>query len=74
MFLEGIFQPCLERGGLGALQGLLETLDSTLETWGRYLLSACQLLQRKGYYHSLYQLQQFMMVLKTHIHIFSLFL
>ncbi|KTG45236.1 hypothetical protein cypCar_00014961 [Cyprinus carpio] len=61
VFLEGIFQPCLERGGLGALQGLLETLDSTLETWGRYLLSACQLLQRRGHYHSLYQLQQFMM-------------
>ncbi|TRY86807.1 hypothetical protein DNTS_020528 [Danionella cerebrum] len=61
VFLEGIFQPCLERGGLGALQGLLETLDPTLESWGRYLLSACQLLQRRGYYHSLYQLQQFMM-------------
>lgn len=61
VFLEGIFQPCLERGQLGALQGLLETLDPTLETWGRYLLSACQLLQRKGHYHSLYQLQQFMM-------------
>ncbi len=32
MFLDGIFQPCLERGRLGALQGLLETLDPTLET------------------------------------------
>uniref|UniRef100_A0A671QY69 Zinc finger FYVE domain-containing protein 26 n=1 Tax=Sinocyclocheilus anshuiensis TaxID=1608454 RepID=A0A671QY69_9TELE len=61
VFLEGIFQTCLERGRLGALQGLLETLDPTLETWGRYLLSACQLLQRRGHYHSLYQLQQFMM-------------
>nr|AHH02828.1 zinc finger FYVE domain-containing protein 26 [Danio rerio] len=61
VFLEGIFQPCLERGRLGALQGLLENLDPTLETWGRYLLSACQLLQRRGHYHSLYQLQQFMM-------------
>ncbi|XP_055026367.2 zinc finger FYVE domain-containing protein 26 isoform X2 [Misgurnus anguillicaudatus] len=61
VFLEGVFQPCLERGRLGALQSLLETLDPTLETWGRYLLSACQLLQRRGHYHSLYQLQQFMM-------------
>lgn len=61
VFLEGVFQPCLERGRLGTLQGLLETLDPTLETWGRYLLSACQLLQRRGHYHSLYQLQQFMM-------------
>ncbi|XP_050981696.1 zinc finger FYVE domain-containing protein 26 [Labeo rohita] len=61
VFLEGIFQPCLERGRLGALQGFLETLDPTLENWGRYLLSACQFLQRRGHYHSLYQLQQFMM-------------
>ncbi|XP_051504260.1 zinc finger FYVE domain-containing protein 26 isoform X2 [Myxocyprinus asiaticus] len=61
VFLEGVFQPCLERGRLGALQDMLETLDPTLESWGRYLLSACQLLQRKGHYHSLYQLQQFMM-------------
>ncbi|XP_051507535.1 zinc finger FYVE domain-containing protein 26-like isoform X2 [Myxocyprinus asiaticus] len=61
VFLEGVFQPCLERGLLGALQGLLETLDPTLESLGRYLLSACQSLQRRGHYHSLYQLQQFMM-------------
>ncbi|GAA6082903.1 zinc finger FYVE domain-containing protein 26 isoform X2, partial [Tachysurus ichikawai] len=61
VFLEGILQPCLERGRLGVLQGLLETLDATLESWGRYLMTACQMLQRKGYYHTLYQLQQFMM-------------
>ncbi|KAG7334503.1 hypothetical protein KOW79_002910 [Hemibagrus wyckioides] len=61
VFLEGILQPCLERGRLGVLQGLLETQDATLESWGRYLMTACQMLQRKGYYHTLYQLQQFMM-------------
>ncbi|XP_060781171.1 zinc finger FYVE domain-containing protein 26 isoform X2 [Neoarius graeffei] len=61
VFLEGILQPCLERGRLGVLQGLLETLDASLESWGRYLISACQMLQRKGHYHTLYQLQQFMM-------------
>lgn len=70
VFLEGIFQPCLERGRLGTLQSLLETLDPTLETWGCYLLSACQSLQRRGHYHSLYQLQQFMMVVQ-HAHILS---
>lgn len=67
VFLEGILQPCLERGRLGVLQGLLETLDATLESWGRYLIPACQMLQRKGHFHTLYQLQQFMMVLKTHL-------
>ncbi|XP_072533407.1 zinc finger FYVE domain-containing protein 26 isoform X2 [Salminus brasiliensis] len=61
VFLEGVLQPCLERGRLGSLQALLESLDPTLESWGRYLISACQLLQRKGHYHTLYQLQQFMM-------------
>ncbi|XP_053476228.1 zinc finger FYVE domain-containing protein 26 isoform X4 [Ictalurus furcatus] len=61
VFLEGVLQPCLERGRLGVLQGLLESLDATLESWGRYLIPACQMLQRKGYYHTLYQLQQFMM-------------
>lgn len=66
VFLEGVLQPCLERGRLGVLQGLLESLDATLESWGRYLIPACQMLQRKGYYHTLYQLQQFMMVLNTH--------
>lgn len=67
VFLEGILQPCLEQGRLGVLQGLLETLDATLESWGRYLIPACQMLQRKGHYHTLYQLQQFMMVLNTHL-------
>uniref|UniRef100_A0A8B9HD90 Zinc finger FYVE domain-containing protein 26 n=1 Tax=Astyanax mexicanus TaxID=7994 RepID=A0A8B9HD90_ASTMX len=61
VFLEGVLMPCLERGRLGALQAQLESLDSSLENWGRYLLSACQLLQRKGHYHTLFQLQQFMM-------------
>ncbi|XP_066536111.1 zinc finger FYVE domain-containing protein 26 [Hoplias malabaricus] len=61
VFLEGVLQPCLERGRLGVLQGHLESVDPSLESWGRYLLSSCQLLQRKGHYHTLYQLQQFMM-------------
>lgn len=55
-------QPCLERGRLGALQGLLEKGDPTLEACSRYLIASCQFLQRRGYYNTLYQLQQFMMV------------
>nr|XP_029513383.1 zinc finger FYVE domain-containing protein 26-like [Oncorhynchus nerka] len=62
VFLEGVLQPSLERGRLGMLQGLLETLDPGLEVCSRYLLSSCQLLQRRGHFHTLYQLQQFMMV------------
>ncbi|KAM7376287.1 hypothetical protein PAMP_006030 [Pampus punctatissimus] len=61
VFLEGVLQPSLERGRLGMLQGILEKQDPTLETCSRYLIASCQFLQRRGYYHTLYQLQQFMM-------------
>ncbi|XP_071385189.1 zinc finger FYVE domain-containing protein 26 [Centroberyx affinis] len=61
VFLEGVLQPSLERGRLGMLQGILETLDPGLEACSRYLIASCQLLQRRGYFHTLYQLQQFMM-------------
>ncbi|XP_075904789.1 zinc finger FYVE domain-containing protein 26 isoform X2 [Nelusetta ayraudi] len=60
VFLEGVLQPCLERGRLGALQGLLEKVDPGLERCGRYLMASCHFLQRRGYFHTLYQLQQFM--------------
>ncbi|TNN64156.1 Zinc finger FYVE domain-containing protein 26 [Liparis tanakae] len=61
VFLEGVLQPCLERGRLGMLQGILEKLDPGLDSCGRYLMASCQFLQRRGYYNTLYQLQQFMM-------------
>ncbi|XP_054470599.1 zinc finger FYVE domain-containing protein 26 isoform X2 [Anoplopoma fimbria] len=61
VFLEGVLQPSLERGRLGMLQGILEKLDPGLETWSRYLIASCQFLQRRRYFNTLYQLQQFMM-------------
>ncbi|KAL7380753.1 hypothetical protein ABVT39_023353 [Epinephelus coioides] len=61
VFIEGVLQPSLERGRLGMLQGIMEKLDPGLETCGRYLIASCQFLQRRGYYNTLYQLQQFMM-------------
>ncbi|XP_034530705.1 zinc finger FYVE domain-containing protein 26 [Notolabrus celidotus] len=61
VFLEGVLQPSLQRGNLGMLQGILEKLDPGLETCSRYLISSCQFLQRRGYYNTLYQIQQFMM-------------
>ena len=62
MFLDGVLQPSLERGALGALQGLLESLDPGLELCSRYLIASCQLLQRRRHFHTLYQLQKFMTV------------
>uniref|UniRef100_UPI0037E9B0ED zinc finger FYVE domain-containing protein 26 n=1 Tax=Semicossyphus pulcher TaxID=241346 RepID=UPI0037E9B0ED len=61
VFLEGVLQPSLQRGNLGMLQGILEKLDPGLETCSRYLIASCQFLQRRGYFNTLYQIQQFMM-------------
>jgi len=44
------------------LENLLETIDPGLESWGMYLIAACKYLQKKNYYHILYELQQFMKV------------
>ncbi|XP_077416207.1 zinc finger FYVE domain-containing protein 26 [Vanacampus margaritifer] len=61
VFLEGVLQPALVRGRLGMLQDVLEKLDPGLEACSRYLIASCQWLQRRGYFHTLYQIQQFMM-------------
>uniref|UniRef100_A0A8C5L3R0 Zinc finger FYVE domain-containing protein 26 n=1 Tax=Jaculus jaculus TaxID=51337 RepID=A0A8C5L3R0_JACJA len=60
VFIEGIFQPSYKNGKLHMLENLLESIDPTLESWGTYLIAACQHLQKKNYYHILYELQQFM--------------
>lgn len=60
VFIEGIFQPSYKSGKLHILENLLESIDPTLESWGEYLLAACQHLQKKNHYHILYELQQFM--------------
>lgn len=62
VFIEGVFQPSYKSGKLHVLENLLESIDPTLECWGEYLLAACQHLQKKNYYHILYELQQFMKV------------
>ncbi|KAM4778676.1 zinc finger FYVE domain-containing protein 26 isoform 8-T8 [Cyanocitta cristata] len=64
VFIEGIFIPSYESGKLHMLENLLETIDPGLESWGVYLIAACKYLQRKSYYHILYELQQFM---KDHV-------
>lgn len=64
VFIEGIFIPSYESGKLHMLENLLETIDPGLESWGMYLIAACKYLQKKNYYHILYELQQFM---KDHV-------
>ncbi|XP_060618493.2 zinc finger FYVE domain-containing protein 26 isoform X1 [Anolis sagrei] len=60
VFIEGIFVPSYKGGKLHMLENLLETIDPGLESWGDYLIAACKHLQKKNYYHILYELQQFM--------------
>ncbi|XP_062973637.1 zinc finger FYVE domain-containing protein 26 [Elgaria multicarinata webbii] len=60
VFIEGIFAPSYKSGKLHMLENLLETIDPGLESWGVYLIAACKHLQKKNYYHILYELQQFM--------------
>ncbi|KAE8587814.1 hypothetical protein XENTR_v10022121 [Xenopus tropicalis] len=64
IFIEGIFVPSYESGKLQMLENLLESLDTTLESWSTYLIEACKHLQQKNFYNILYELQQFM---KDHI-------
>ncbi|KAL7992348.1 hypothetical protein Chor_016604 [Crotalus horridus] len=60
VFIEGIFIPSYKSGKLHMLENLLETIDPGLESWGVYLIAACKHLQKKNYYHILYEVQQFM--------------
>ncbi|XP_056403074.1 zinc finger FYVE domain-containing protein 26 [Hyla sarda] len=64
IFIEGIFVPSYESGKLQVLETMLESLDSSLESWSTYLIDACKHLQQKNYYNILYELQQFM---KDHV-------
>ncbi|XP_077178608.1 zinc finger FYVE domain-containing protein 26 isoform X2 [Paroedura picta] len=60
VFIEGIFVPSYKSGKLHLLERLLEAIDPGLDSWGVYLIAACKHLQKKNYYHILYELQQFM--------------
>ncbi|XP_041121838.1 zinc finger FYVE domain-containing protein 26 isoform X1 [Polyodon spathula] len=64
VFLEGIFVPSYESGKLHVLENLMETIDSGLESWSRYLIASCKHLQKRGFFNILYDLQQFM---KDHV-------
>ncbi|XP_048339945.1 zinc finger FYVE domain-containing protein 26 isoform X1 [Sphaerodactylus townsendi] len=60
VFIEGVFVPSYKSGKLHLLENLLETIDPSLGSWGVYLIAACKHLQKKNYFHILYELQQFM--------------
>ncbi|XP_054825928.1 zinc finger FYVE domain-containing protein 26 [Eublepharis macularius] len=60
VFIEGIFVLSYKSGKLHMLENLLKDIDPSLDSWGVYLIAACKHLQKKNYYHILYEVQQFM--------------
>ncbi|EZA60485.1 Zinc finger FYVE domain-containing protein 26-like protein [Ooceraea biroi] len=59
-FLNGVYLPCLRNGDVERLHDAMRTRDPTLLVWRKYLLFICHFMERKQYWHILYQIQLFM--------------
>lgn len=60
LFLNGVYLYCLKNGDTANLHDAMRTKDPTLLTWRKYLMHVCHFMERKQYWHILYQLQLFM--------------
>ncbi|KAG5313582.1 ZFY26 protein, partial [Pseudoatta argentina] len=60
LFLNGVYLYCLKNGHVEKLHNAMRTKDPTLVTWRKYLISVCHFMERKQYWHILYQIQLFM--------------
>ncbi|XP_018352071.1 PREDICTED: uncharacterized protein LOC108754337 isoform X2 [Trachymyrmex septentrionalis] len=60
LFLNGVYLYCLKNGQIEKLHNAMRTKDPTLVTWRKYLISVCHFMERKQYWHILYQIQLFM--------------
>ncbi|KAL0131068.1 hypothetical protein PUN28_002571 [Cardiocondyla obscurior] len=60
LFLNGVYLYCLRNGQVEQLHNAMKAKDSTLVIWRRYLISVCHFMERKQYWHILYQIQLFM--------------
>ncbi|EFN75932.1 Zinc finger FYVE domain-containing protein 26 [Harpegnathos saltator] len=60
LFLNGIYLPCLRNGDIANLHDAMRTKDPTLLMWRKYLIFVCHFMEKKQYWHILYQLQLFM--------------
>jgi len=60
LFLNGVYLYCLKNGHVEKLHNAMRTKDPTLITWRKYLISVCHFMERKQYWHILYQIQLFM--------------
>ncbi|XP_036149778.1 uncharacterized protein LOC105832099 isoform X2 [Monomorium pharaonis] len=60
LFLNGVYLHCLKNGHIEKLHDAMRTRDLTLAVWKKYLISVCHFMERKQYWHILYQIQLFM--------------
>ncbi|XP_011705175.1 PREDICTED: uncharacterized protein LOC105460429 isoform X2 [Wasmannia auropunctata] len=60
LFLNGVYLYCLRNGSIEKLHDAMRAKDPTLVIWRKYLISICHFMERKQYWHILYQIQLFM--------------
>ncbi|XP_032664873.1 zinc finger FYVE domain-containing protein 26 homolog isoform X2 [Odontomachus brunneus] len=60
LFLNKVYLYCLKNGDTADLHDVMKTKDPTLFMWRKYLMHVCHFMERKQYWHILYQLQLFM--------------
>ncbi|XP_039315067.1 uncharacterized protein LOC105198485 isoform X2 [Solenopsis invicta] len=60
LFLNGVYLYCLRNGYVEKLHDAMKARDPTLVVWRKYLISVCLFMERKQYWHILYQIQLFM--------------
>ncbi|XP_024887173.1 uncharacterized protein LOC112464432 isoform X1 [Temnothorax curvispinosus] len=60
LFLNGVYLYCLRNGHVEKLHDAMKAKDPTLVIWRKYLIAVCHFMERKQYWHILYQIQLFM--------------
>lgn len=60
LFLNGVYLYCLKNGYTEKLHDAMRVKDPTLIIWRKYLIFICHFMERKQYWHILYQIQLFM--------------
>lgn len=60
LFLNAVYLYCLRNGHVEKLHNAMRTKEPTLIIWRKYLISVCHFMERKQYWHILYQIQLFM--------------
>ncbi|XP_018400391.1 PREDICTED: zinc finger FYVE domain-containing protein 26 [Cyphomyrmex costatus] len=60
LFLNAVYLYSLKNGYVEKLHNAMRARDPTLVTWRKHLIFVCHFMERKQYWHILYQIQLFM--------------